>query len=143
LLKNYFFSAVPEKPWSGAAAAVIWIQFSTSTTYNYTTTSTGAPAPKKSRDDIKTWVWGLIFFPGLIQVFVTAFTLNIYVMVPGFILFAIGVGLMSWEQGSHAAKQHNNNRHTSAGWSDVYMNGWGSYNAKRNVRQGYRYSKRK
>jgi len=40
LLKNYFFFAVPEKPWSGAAA-VIWIQFSTSTTYNYTTTSRG------------------------------------------------------------------------------------------------------
>lgn len=113
--------------------------------YNYLpTTSTGGPTTKISREDVKAWVWALTFFPGLILVFVTIFTLNIYAMIPGFILFAVCVGIMSWEQGSHAVK-HQNNRHTNAstGWSDVYMNRCGSYNAKRNMWRGYRYSKRK
>lgn len=108
--------------------------------YDYTTTSTGGPAAKKSRGDVKAWVWILTFFPGIILVFVTVFTLNKYAMVFGFIFFGTGVGLMSWEQGSHAAKHGHGGYNNS---SSFYANRWGSANAKRNMWRGHRYSKRK
>jgi hypothetical protein len=62
--------------------------------------------------------------------------------IVGFIMFGIGVCALSWEQGVHEAK-HGRHTNPNIGWTDTYMNRLGSANAKRNMRRGYRYSKRK
>jgi hypothetical protein len=67
-------------------------------------------------DDVRARVFIFTFFPGLILIFVTMITLNIWAMIFGTLLFGVGVGLMTWEVGAGDVKH---GRHTR-GSSDDY-----------------------
>jgi hypothetical protein len=105
--------------------------------------SSSSKPPRRSSSsssgNAKSWLWIICFFGGFILVIHTIVTLNIYSMIFGFILFAIGVGWISWLQGSHEAK-HGHHGNGSGGF---YANRWGSYNAKRNMWRGHWYSRRR
>jgi Flp pilus assembly protein TadB len=93
---------------------------------------------ERARDSAKVGVLLGTLIPGIILLFITIFTLNLWAMIFGFILFAIGMGIWSWESGSYQAKR---GRHGYK--SSFYANRWGSANAKRNISRAHWYSKRK
>jgi hypothetical protein len=86
--------------------------------------------------------------PGIILLFITIFTLNLWAMIFGFILFAIGIGMWGYASGSRRSSSSSSSSNRSpydanGNWHDVYMERWGSANAKRNMWRGHRYSSRK
>ncbi|HJU34838.1 MAG TPA: hypothetical protein VJ695_06930 [Nitrososphaera sp.] len=97
-------------------------------------------------DDVKARVFIFTFFPGLVLIFVTMVTLNIWAMISGTLLFGVGVGLMTWELGADGSKH---GRHTRGSGNDYYsddsgfrVSSGGSANSKRNMQRGHWYSRR-
>jgi hypothetical protein len=110
--------------------------------------SASPPPPRRhsSGSDIKAGIWIVCFIGGFALIIVASITVNLYAGIFGLIMFGIGVGALSWAQGVQEAKYaggrgggHGSNNQ----WNGYYTTRRGSANAKRNMRRGYRYSKKK
>lgn len=108
-----------------------------------TTTTNKQPA---DYDAVKGVLMIICLVVGVPALIIGIIILHWGVIIFGLVLGGGGLIWLSWEQGwaeVNQGRRHGGGHGSSNHWNDYYMNRWGSFNAKRNMWRGHKYSKKR